>query len=137
MLELGRSMHSEAQNYRGVSYNEEKVAAMIKGLMDGDGVVFLYESGGAVLGGIAGQISEFWFSTERIASDLALFVCPESRSGMIAVKLVLAFQNWARLMGAQYVQMGITTGEESRSGKLYLSLGFEPSGSIYKKALSS
>lgn len=137
LLELGKMMHGESENYRGISYDEDKVRATLKELIDGAGVIFLYESMGKVYGGIAGALSEFWFSRERLASDLSLFVEPSHRNGLIAVKLSLAFLNWAKLVGARRVQLGITTGAATeKASSLYRSLGLEDSGQLFKKDFS-
>lgn len=134
IVELGEILHQESDEYRDIQYDRGKVTETMLGLINSGGVVFLYESGGVILGGIAGGMSEFWFSRERIAGDFSLFVHPDHRNGMIAVKLSLAFHNWARLMGARRVQMGITTGINTEgTGRLYQSLGMRMSGLLFQK----
>lgn len=134
IVELGRMLHSESDEYRDINYDTDKVTETMRGLLNSSGVIFLYERGGEVLGGIAGGMSEFWFSRERIAGDFSMFVHPEARNGLIAVKLMLAFHNWARLMGAKRVQMGITTGiNEEGTARLYQSLGMRHAGRLFNK----
>jgi GNAT superfamily N-acetyltransferase len=136
IVELGRLLHQESDEYRGISYDEEKVAETMRGLMDGGGVVFLYEQGGQIRGGLAGTIGEFWFSREKVAGDFSLFVDPEYRNGMIAIRLVLAFQSWSKLLGARRMNMGITTGiNEEGTARLYQSLGMRRNGSLFSKDL--
>jgi GNAT superfamily N-acetyltransferase len=137
IVDLGRQMHDESPSYRDISYDPERVARAMRQLINGTGVVFLYESGGEIRGGLAGVIGEFWFSSERMASDLALFLHPDHRHGLIAVKLTLAFQSWAKQLGARRVQMGITTGVHTEdTGKLYRSLGMSDCGNLFKKDFS-
>lgn len=134
IVELGEMLHQESDEYRDIEYDRLKVAETMLALIRAEGVIFLYESGGEVLGGIAGGMSEFWFSRERIAGDFSLFVHPDHRHGMIAVKLSLAFHNWARLMGARRVQMGITTGINTEgTARLYQSLGMKKVGILFQK----
>ena len=134
IAELGCILHAESIEYRDITFDLGKVAETMLGLINGGGVIFLYESGGEVLGGIAGGMSEFWFSRERIAGDYSLFVHPDHRQGMIAVKLTLAFHSWAKLLGARRVQMGITTGiNEEGTARLYQSLGMRHAGKLFNK----
>ena len=137
IVELGQQMHDESPFYCDIAYDTGKVSAAMKQLINGAGVIFLYETGGEIRGGMAGYMGEFWFSSERLASDLALFIHPDHRHGMIAVKLTLAFHAWAKQLGARRVQMGITTGVHTEdTGKLYRSLGMSDSGNLFKKDFS-
>lgn len=131
IADIGAMMHAESPEYRDIEYDRDKVAQTMIGLIE-HGVVFLYESGGEIRGGVAGGLSEFWFSRERIAGDFSLFVLPEHRQGMIAVRLVLAFKAWAKMRGARRVTMGITTGiHEEATAQLYLSTGMRRNGLLF------
>jgi len=137
LIELGQAMHEESPEYRGISYDPEKVGSTLKALINGAGVIFAYERSGEIHGALAGWIEEFWFSREKQAGDFALFVDPEYRNGLIAVKLALAFHSWAHLLGARRVQMGITTGVHAdATGRLYRSLGMQDSGLLFQKDFS-
>lgn len=134
IAELGRLLHQESDEYRGISYDVDKVCETMRGLLSCGGVIFLYESGGELCGGLAGSIGEFWFSREKISGDFSLFVKPEHRHGLIAVKLILAFQAWSKQLGARRMQMGITTGiHAERTGRLYQSLGMRHAGLLFNK----
>jgi GNAT superfamily N-acetyltransferase len=137
LVELGRHMHAESPEYRGIRYDVDRVAATLQRLLDGGGIIFVHEADGEIRGGIAGLLGEFWFSSERYASDLALFLHPEHRHGLIAVKLTLAFHAWAGRLGARRVVMGVTTGVNTeKTGQLYRSLGMVDSGNLFKKDFS-
>jgi GNAT superfamily N-acetyltransferase len=65
-------------------------------------------------GGLAGMLTEFWFSRERLACDLAFFVRPSRRGSIAAVRLVQAFVAWARERGAAEVSISQSRAFASR-----------------------
>lgn len=132
IVELGQAMHAES-NYATIPYVEEKVAASVAEFIQ-HGVVFVAENDGIVIGGIAGGIMEQWFSTEKTAFDYSFFIHPEFRRGATAIRLVTAFCEWAKALGAKTVRMGITTGVNvERTSKLYQALGFVEVGPLFQK----
>ena len=136
LVELGRAFHTESPEYREISFDENKTVETLAGLINGMGVVFVAISGGHIQGGIAGMVSEFWFSRERVAIDLALFIEPSSRHGLLALKLILTFKSWARNVGATQVKMGITTGiNVDGTRRLYQSTGLEECGIMFKERI--
>lgn len=132
LVELGAIMHSTT-TYADRVYHPAKTSVFLYSLIDGQGALFVAEVGGLVVGGLAGAITEQWFNNDLIAFDYALFVEPGRRQGLIAMKLVLAFQEWARLMGCKEVHMGVTTGVNvSGTARLYSRLGFKYDGPLMK-----
>lgn len=132
LVELGAIMHSTT-NYNHLVYMPEKTGAFLGTLINGEGVMFVAEVGGLLVGGLAGGLTEQWFNSDLIAFDYCLFVEPGRRQGLIAVKLVLAFQEWARLQGAKQIHMGVTTGVNvSNTARLYARLGFKYDGPLMK-----
>lgn len=131
LVELGQLLH-DTSSYARSGINPEKVATLLGQLIDGLGVVFAAEVGGEVVGGFAGAITEQWFSDDLIAFDYSLFIEPSKRQGLTALKLVLAFQNWAKAKGAKEIRMGITTGMNVEgTSRLYRHLGFEYVGPLF------
>lgn len=132
LVELGAIMHATT-NYSHLEYNQEKTGEFLRSLMDGKGVMFAAEVGGVVVGGMAGAITEQWFNDDLVAYEYCVFVEPSRRQGLIAMKLVLAFQEWARIKGAKEIHMGVTTGPGSSStARLYSRLGFKFNGPLMK-----
>ena len=132
LIELGAVMHATT-NYSHLVYLPEKTGAFLGSLIDGEGVAFVAEVDGVLVGGLSGGLTEQWFNNDLIAFDYALFVEPGRRQGLIAMKLVLAFQEWARLQGAKQIHMGVTTGVHvSGTARLYSRLGFKYDGPLMK-----
>lgn len=129
---LGREMHKESR-YREMPFSEPKVRNLLAGMIvDPNGCLLVYEKDGKITGGIAGFISEHYFSTGKIASDLALFITQDKRGGMAAARLVKAFAQWATEAGADIVQVGVTTGVNTDGvERLYNALGFKNVGIVF------
>lgn len=136
IVELGRMLHAESAEYRDISYDQDKVAETMIDAIERRGVVFVYERDGAIIGGVAGVITEYWFSREKIAGDYSVFVEPAHRNGLITVRLILAFKAWARRLGARQVKMGVTTGITG-ADRLYQSLGMRHCGNLFVEDLSN
>ena len=135
ILDLGHSLHLESI-YSSMPFDERKVEALILGLIDGNGVVFVSDVSGEITGGIAGGITEFWFCNERVAFDYSFFIHPDHRGGMTAIRLMTAFFEWARLRQAKEVHMGITTGINTEAtSRFYEKMGMTKVGPLFKKGL--
>lgn len=137
LVELGALLH-KTSSFSRMSYNPEKVGDLLGQLIDGLGVVFAAEIDGQVIGGFAGALTEPWFGDDLIAYDYSFFIEPGKRQGFIAIKLILAFQEWAKAKGAKEIQVGITTGiNVAGTTRLYRRLGFEYNGPLFRMEVSN
>lgn len=137
IVELGEMLHQESR-YAPISFSKEKVAALMRHLIEVEGVVFVAEVDGEIVGGIAGSVTEFWFSTEKQAFDYSFFLAPEARHGMQAVRLMVAFENWAKLRGVRQIDMGITTDiHVDKSARLYTGMGYKECGKLFVKEIGN
>lgn len=135
ICELGYALHAES-SYSEIPFDVAKVAKTMEDIIDHLGVIFVAERGDVIAGGIAGGVTEHWFSNERVAFDYSFFIHPEYRHGSAAARLMTAFFEWARLLGAKKVRMGITTGiHVERTAKLYRAMGFHEAGQLFQKEL--
>lgn len=131
IIELGITMHAST-SYASQPYVHEKAAAFLLELINGDGVVFVAEVDGETVGAMVGGIADQWFNHDLIAYDYAVFVLPSRRNGIIALRLINAFIEWARIRGAKQVQMGICTAVNVEGiSRLYESAGFRLLGPLY------
>ena len=113
LIELGTLLHATS-SYSTMNFCPDKSAAFLHELINGQGVVFVAEVRGEVVGGMAGAVTEQWFSNDLIAYDYSIFVEPSKRNGVIAVRLIQTFKEWARIKGAKQIYMGIGTGSALR-----------------------
>lgn len=136
IVALGEMLHRQS-SYSRLYFSATKVAGHMDELIKSpDGVVFVSDRDGYVTGVMAGAIMEHWFSFDKVAFDYMLYVHPRFRHGLIACKLIQAFNEWARLQGAGQIRMGITTDINVEStSRLYHALGFVDAGVLFKLEL--
>lgn len=126
ILELGELLHRESPRWSRLSFNRAKAAHFIAHLiLEANGVVFLAEQDGLVVGGIAGMSSAHWSSDDVVAQEVSFFMAPEARGNMVAVRLIAALQAWGEMRGAKWLTAGTSTGlDPERTAGLYERLGF-------------
>lgn len=133
LVELGRVMHAEARRLKKFVYVPGRVYVTLSTLIDSeDGFLQVVESEGEIIGGLAAYIEPHWFSTDRMACDLALFIRPDKRGGTATARLVKAYKAWGKEKGALITQFGIGTGVHLASTSALLEhLDFKPSGFLF------
>lgn len=126
MVYLGQLMHDESPRYAKSEYKPEKLVALADHVLGGNGIAFVVEIGGELVGMMVGLVTEHFFSDVRIGTDLALYIEPEHRGGRHAVRLVRAFEARAKELGASEIELGVSTGYHAeRTADLYEALGYE------------
>lgn len=111
LVELGQAMHAESPTFCRLRFDADKAAATIASTINSAaGFAFVAEHSGQVVGGMLALIAPHYFSPDLVACDLALFMAPEHRGGMAAVRLVNAYVRWAECHGAALVHLGVMTG---------------------------
>lgn len=130
LVELAILLHATS-DYSKKSFCSDKTGAFLHTLINGQGVIFVSEMDGEVIGGLAGAVIDQWFSNDLIAYDYSLFTDPSTRSGVTAKRLLRTFKEWARIKGAVEIYMGIGTGVNVEgTTRLYESEGFHQIGPL-------
>lgn len=134
LVALGAIMHAESR-HSFMAYGAEKVAETLRALI-GSGFVRVHVKDDVIDGVMVGYMGEPWFSTERVASELALFVIPGRRGGMAAWYLLSEFAAWAEEQGAREITLAISTGVRiDETGQMYQRLGYEHVGGVFKRRM--
>jgi GNAT superfamily N-acetyltransferase len=133
LVELGRVMHAEARRLNKLTYVPAKVYANIANLIGAEhGFVWVAEEDSQIVGGLVAYLDSPYYSTDRMAFDMALFIRPEKRGGMTAARLVKEYMAWAKRKNAVITQFGIGTGVHLGSTSALLErVGFKPSGFLF------
>jgi GNAT superfamily N-acetyltransferase len=132
---LGRVLHDRS-TYAEVPYNEAKVEQHMRSLMTNGGVVFVVRKDGAIVGGIAGAVSAWWFSDELMGYEYSFFIAPPHTNGMAAMRLMSAFRTWCKARGAKSLRVGITTGiHQEKTAAFYRLMGFKDIGPLFELEL--
>lgn len=132
---LTRQMHAEGL-FKHAPLDEAKVRATFARLIDHGFLVVNHGSEGvdAMFGG---QISEFWYSSERLASDLIFFVRPGRRGGFAAVRLIQAFVSWGQENHASEICIAQSSGVRvEQFAHLMTGMGFDHVGGVFKWRLN-
>lgn len=130
LLVLARGFSREAPAMH--KWDRDKTEAMLKTCIENElTTILVMEFEGEVVGGIVGVVQPLFMSNTVVASELAWFVDPNHR-GKGAIKLVKAFEGWAKEKGAEYVTMADIRGIADLS-KLYERLGYELTEAAYSK----
>lgn len=131
LVELGRRMHAESERFSRLTFDSAKVRNLLARLIPSeDALVLVVESpGGEVTGGFVGYMTAHWYSEEKAAQDLSLFVRPDRRGGIAAAAMVNRFVEWARGRGCKQIVLGISTGVRvEQTSELYHRLGLKQFG---------
>ena len=135
MVRLSSLMHKESA-YSKFNFDAVKLANNFAFWVNNPDyfVVIAKDDNGETVGGYCGYVTEYFFGKDLIACDLGLFIDPERRGGMTAIRLIKAFEDWAKSRGAKEVCPGTTTMvAPERTSRLYERLDYKVVGSIFKK----
>lgn len=132
LLAIGEDMAAESPRYSRLRFNRDKLAHMLRLLIEAEsGFVRVVDDGCGVAAVMVAMVAEHWMSSDRHASDLALYVEPRARGTMAATELICAYRTWAQEQGAVLVQAGVTTGVfTEKTAQLYEHLGFKRCGVV-------
>lgn len=98
------------------------------------GVALVAERGGQLVGMVILAVTPFEFNVElEIAHELAFWIEPEHRGGMLAARLVRAAEDACRERGVRALRMAKLASSGDDVGRLYQALGFKPSESYFSK----
>lgn len=130
---LGKEMHEESE-FRDIHWNPEKVNTWLHNNVKNPKRFVMCAYDGDKLAGIfIGGLSEFYFGNDLLASDLLWYVGKEYRGSRTGLRLLKMFQSWASDLGANKVQVGISSGlSMDRTGALLERMGFSQIGGLYR-----
>lgn len=127
---LGRIMHQES-SFASMDYCVDRMKETVSDLMDKSQFVVVAEgTNNEVIGGMLGVCTQSWFGGDMVANDLVIFIHPDHRGGMLAVKLIKTFVHWAKLAGAKQIRPGVVSGSMTAEA-LYDRLGFVRCGATF------
>ena len=133
LLTLGYRMRAESiESYPPIDRDHAQKHLDMAIAMPDVFLVVLAENDRLTIGMMTAVMGPYSFSPRlRVASDI-LFVLPEYRGGMAAIKLVRRFREWSE--GADSATMSVATGvSPERTGRFFELMGFRPMGMMYQK----
>lgn len=135
VLVLAREFSREAPDMH--TWNKDKVEAQLKNALVNPDYVLLVveEDNGDLSGGLLGLVTEMYLNTTKLAVEMAWFMSKEYRGGKQALKLLDAFEQWAKSVEADYLVMADIKGIQDLS-KLYERKGFKETEASYARRIS-
>lgn len=131
ITKLAKRLIDESEHYKGANISRLKIALVI-GACIKNGVVYVIDVDGEIVGGIAGHIGEAWYSTDKVLSDVVTYIVPEHRGGYTAMKMIRMFVDFGIERGAK-VEIGVSSGiNPERTGMFYQRLGGKPVAQLFK-----
>lgn len=138
IIVMCEALHSESEYYRNQLFEAERLAESLNTVMGNEyHIIFLAEQDKQIIGFFIGGLTRGLFNYELIAFDYSVYVVPEKRNGRAAIKLIKAFEQWAKEKGANRCRIGITTDiSTNRTSRFYQLLGFKPCGVSFEKVIN-
>jgi len=132
---LARSNWTESR-FHWLTLDETKLRAGLKKMVEAPAstncALVARNGEGRLVGYMAGTIDEYFFCRERVASSVFLFVDPKERGGLAAMKLILAFRQWALNREAAELYIGVAGGVAiERTGRFLQRIGLQLTGGNY------
>ncbi len=115
-----------------IAFEAGTLASLAARLIDGLGIVFVFESAGEVSGMMALIVVAHPMSGERIATEMAWWVDPAARGGSAALRMLAEAERWSRAQGAQRLQM---TAPSDKVCQFYEKIGFQRVEVAYSRTL--
>lgn len=113
-----RTVHAHTV-FAHLTFDEVKLASVIRGLIEdrSDASCFLIaaKTDGTACGVLIGQVDAYYFSNDPVAKVVFYWVREAHRKGPAAVKLMLAFRQWAQNRRVKEIVIGVTSGQEIAS----------------------
>lgn len=116
IIGMARDMHQESPRYRTLGFDAEKINALALHLMlnkDAGGVLVAENESGLV-GMLAFHVGEHFFSNDRFASDVVMYLRPAARGGSLFPRMVRAFEAWADEYLVSEKMLGVSAGIDSQ-----------------------
>lgn len=142
LMPLARAQHAEG--YPHLDFSEDKLHWIFSRVMrDLDRAffnLFLCYKGHELIGHAYCSISEFMFNTQRFAHLEMIYIKPEYRGSRAYLKLMRAYEDWARLRGCVEFWAGVAIPDQQRADKISNTLekvGYSRYGYTHKKGLGN
>jgi GNAT superfamily N-acetyltransferase len=137
IIHLGRAMHRESR-YMAADFDPGKVVDLVRHVTATPERNFAMVSvqHDRTVGFGAGYATSHYFGHDLIASDYAFYILSPHRGGADGIRLVKAFETWAREIGCRYVSLGVSAGiADPQVESMYYRLGYQDWSRGYRKEI--
>ena len=136
IMAMGEKLYKDSV-YQNMKLDLVRARQMLeKFIIEGaeDYMVVLSHDNGKPVGVIAAYVFTPLFSSDKVATEVLLWLEPEYRTTQRGKELMDAYEYWAKLVGAKLVQYGLLSTADPRLGLFYKRRGaFEAENVYYKE----
>lgn len=131
VIDMVQSMHKESVKFCDMSLNMDKILHLATNQYCG-----LYLNNGRPVGYMFGVKHPTFFGDDLVATELMLYLKPENRGGLGAIRLIQDFVKWCKDQGCVEINVGSSVQVATETTKkLYAKLGFIERGFVAYKEL--
>ena len=111
LIQLGREMWEESENFSRHPLNEEKLKQLAMVVHTSDFLsCFVADSDVGPQGIWVGCVQPLWYSNDLSVSDIVFYVRKKYRGSSAALRLLKSAENWSREVGATEINIGLSSG---------------------------
>lgn len=134
VIDLGKMMHEESI-YSDLDFNPQRLLALAEQVIPSlEYLTLVAEKDAKIVGLCVAYATPHFFGNDLTAGDLAIYMHPDHRGGLLGVQLVKHYIAWCDMKGVKHPMLGVSAGiKPERVGKLYRKLGFTTEYVIYKR----
>jgi ribosomal protein S18 acetylase RimI-like enzyme len=134
LVDLGYLMHQES-SFADLEYDKDKVRELGQEILHADNYCcYIYERENKIIGFIVGICGHYYFNHQKYASDYLLYIDPDKRGSIAAVRLLKELEKWAKLKNCQEIRLGSSANiNPEQVKKLYERLGYTTTGHLFRK----
>ena len=132
LMDLVRSAHIESR-FAWMTFNARSTWRFLEGRMGQKGAcVLVAHREEELIGGLLADTQTHWFSGTKYILLRALYIRPEFRGGVAAMKMLHGLRQWAANTHAAELRIEETFLEPSASlEKILKRLGYQPTGKVW------
>ena len=119
LVDIGERMHNTG-SFKNIKYNKDKLFKLAFSSIGSERRVWLVaEDENGYIGMMGGFINEYYFSDEKYAADYLIYIPEERRGGKAAIKLLDAFEKWAKKRDVKEIRLGTANGTKPEEVKKF------------------
>jgi hypothetical protein len=136
LLVMARKFVAFAPYHDKATATDDELRQIINYLTN-NATMFVAEKCGVVIGMLVAVLAPVWYAPScKVATELAWWVEHEHRGGTAAIRLIQAFENWARNEQAVMVTMSnLEVGDNNRVSSMLARMGYRMTEQSHTKGI--